>query len=118
MTLFTVRLLSSTLSKEVSVLAHPPTPVEVRQLQSSGELEVSWSDGLVRRFKDLDLRRACRCTICRQTLARQGLIQCAENIRILSIAPVGSYAIQVRFDDGHDRGIFPWAYLRHLGRET
>jgi len=92
-------------------------PIEIRQLQTSGELEISWSDGFVSRLKDAALRRACRCTACRQAIARHDAISCRENIRILSIAPVGSYALQLCFDDGHDRGIFPWEYLRQLGCE-
>lgn len=95
-----------------------PTPIEIRQLQASRELEIRWSDGFVSRFKDAALRRACRCTTCRQASARQDAIPCQENIRILSVVPVGSYAIQLCFDDGHDRGIFPWDYLRQLGCGT
>jgi DUF971 family protein len=30
--------------------------------------------------------------------------------------PVGSYAVQLVFSDGHERGIFPWVYLRELGQ--
>ncbi|HAN56792.1 MAG: gamma-butyrobetaine hydroxylase-like domain-containing protein [Pseudomonadota bacterium] len=97
-------------------MQNDPTPIEIRQLQASGELEISWSDGFVSRFKDAALRRACRCTTCRQASARQDVIPCPQDIRIRSIVPIGSYAIQLCFDDGHDRGIFPWDYLRQLGR--
>ena len=96
-------------------MSNEPAPIEIRQLAASRELEISWSDGLVSRFKDAALRRACRCTTCRQASARQETIPCPEDIRLLSIVPVGSYAIQFSFDDGHDRGIFPWDYLRRLG---
>lgn len=95
-------------------MPNDPTPIEIRQLQVSRELEISWSDGFISRFKDADLRQACRCTTCRQGT----IIPCPEDIRILSIVPVGSYAIQLCFDDGHDRGIFPWDYLRQLGRKV
>jgi DUF971 family protein len=36
------------------------------------------------------------------------------NVAILSIEPVGRYAIRIGFDDMHDTGIFSWAYLREL----
>ena len=36
------------------------------------------------------------------------------NVSIKSIKPVGSYAIQLVFDDGHDTGIYGWDYLHHL----
>ena len=29
--------------------------------------------------------------------------------------PVGNYAIQILYDDGHDTGIYSWEYLYELG---
>ena len=40
-----------------------------------------------------------------------------ENVRITGIDRCGHYAIQVIFDDGHDSGIYTWAYLWQLVRE-
>lgn len=39
-----------------------------------------------------------------------------RNIAIVAIEPVGNYAVRLRFDDGHDTGLFSWTYLRELGR--
>ena len=36
-------------------------------------------------------------------------------VAITNIKPVGNYAVQLEFDDGHDTGIFSWDYLRQLG---
>ena len=91
-------------------------PIEIRQLLASRELEIIWSDGSIARIKDVDLRRACRCTDCRRESGGPSMISHSENIRILKIIPVGAYAVQFCFDDQHDRGIFPWDYLRQLGR--
>lgn len=43
-----------------------------------------------------------------------------RNVTIAGIEQVGNYAVRLRFDDGHDSGIFSWAYLRDLAdhRET
>ena len=38
-----------------------------------------------------------------------------RDVLIDSIEPVGHYALQPRFSDGHDTGIFTWAYLYDLG---
>lgn len=38
-----------------------------------------------------------------------------KNVGIMRIEPVGNYAVRVVFDDGHDTGLFVWAYLRELG---
>ena len=38
-----------------------------------------------------------------------------EQVNIREIVPVGTYAIRLVFDDGHDSGIFTWNYLHELG---
>ena len=38
-----------------------------------------------------------------------------RNVAILSVAPMGNYAVRIGFDDLHDTGIYTWAYLRELG---
>jgi len=40
-----------------------------------------------------------------------------RNVAIAAIVPTGNYAVRIRFDDGHDTGIFTWHYLLELGRE-
>lgn len=37
------------------------------------------------------------------------------NVNIIEVNPVGSYAVRIVFDDGHDTGIYSWEYLRKLG---
>ena len=38
-----------------------------------------------------------------------------ENVSITNIEPVGHYAVKLIFDDGHDTGLYSWAYLYELG---
>ena len=38
-----------------------------------------------------------------------------ENVNITGIEPVGNYAVLLRFDDGHDTGIYSWQTLYELG---
>ena len=40
-----------------------------------------------------------------------------KNVGIMEVLPVGNYAVRIRFDDGHDTGLFSWDYLHELGRE-
>ena len=40
-----------------------------------------------------------------------------EQVTIAALEPVGNYAVRIRFDDGHDTGLFTWDYLHELGRE-
>ena len=37
-----------------------------------------------------------------------------KQVRITAIDPVGNYGVRLRFDDGHDTGIYAWNYLRDL----
>ena len=38
-----------------------------------------------------------------------------RNVTILSVDPVGNYAVRIGFDDMHSTGIYSWAFLRDLG---
>jgi DUF971 family protein len=38
-----------------------------------------------------------------------------RHVKIAALEPVGHYAVRIVFDDGHDSGLFTWAYLRELG---
>ncbi|MBK5197345.1 MAG: DUF971 domain-containing protein [Methyloceanibacter sp.] len=38
-----------------------------------------------------------------------------KNVGIVRVEPVGNYAVRIVFDDGHDTGLYVWAYLHELG---
>jgi DUF971 family protein len=81
------------------------------------ELEVQWADGSSSRFPYAWLRRCCRCAGC--TAARRAQGEAipyggSAPVSVIDVEPQGSYGIQLRFDDGHDRGIYPWRYLREI----
>lgn len=38
-----------------------------------------------------------------------------HNVLITGVAPTGQYALRLIFDDGHDSGLYTWAYLKELG---
>ena len=40
-----------------------------------------------------------------------------EAVEILTIEPVGNYAVRLHFSDSHSSGIYAWGYLQKLGRE-
>jgi len=46
----------------------------------------------------------------------QAVLQTGKrNIGLIGLEPIGNYAIQPQFSDGHDSGLFTWAYLKWLG---
>ncbi|MEO0810396.1 MAG: DUF971 domain-containing protein [Pseudomonadota bacterium] len=40
-----------------------------------------------------------------------------RNVKINELSPVGSYAVRIVFDDGHNTGLYTWDYLAELGRD-
>ena len=40
-----------------------------------------------------------------------------RQVKITRLEPVGNYAVRIIFSDGHDTGLYTWAYLLELGRE-
>lgn len=40
-----------------------------------------------------------------------------RDVQIMTVQPVGNYAVKIAFDDMHDTGIFSWGYLYELGAE-
>ncbi|MEX5361544.1 gamma-butyrobetaine hydroxylase-like domain-containing protein [Pseudomonas guariconensis] len=88
-------------------------PQSLRNLHGRGELAVHWPDAL-QIVSHARLRGACPCSQCRATKLRGGIAVVREDVRVERIEVQG-YGVQLVFSDGHERGIFPWAYLRDLG---
>lgn len=40
-----------------------------------------------------------------------------RNVRISALEQTGNYALKIRFDDGHDTGLYSWTYLHELGSD-
>jgi DUF971 family protein len=49
--------------------------------------------------------------------AQKQLVTGKRQVRIEILEPVGNYATRIRFDDGHDTGLYSWDYLYRLGKE-
>ncbi len=49
--------------------------------------------------------------------AERKVIGGKRNVEILSVQPVGNYAVKLAFDDMHDTGIYGWGYLHELGAQ-
>lgn len=49
--------------------------------------------------------------------AQKQIVRGKRGVRIEAVEPVGNYAARIRFDDGHDTGLYSWDYLFELGRE-
>jgi DUF971 family protein/molybdopterin converting factor small subunit len=93
-----------------------PTPIDIKLHQKSRILEISFDDGA--RF-DLPceyLRVFSPAAEVRVAEAQGHLVVDKQDVNITAITPVGQYAIQLHFDDGHDSGIYAWQTLYDLGQ--
>ncbi|MGM9490476.1 gamma-butyrobetaine hydroxylase-like domain-containing protein [Ideonella sp. YS5] len=92
------------------------TPTGITDHRLTGLLEITWADGLTSRLRHSLLREHCRCAGCEQLRRHgDGVLAAGEALRLVRIEPVGEHGLNLGFSDGHDRGIYPWTYLRQLG---
>lgn len=89
-------------------------PIELRLTNAGKRLEVVWRDDRTSGLSARRLRAACRCAACVRARADGAPIPSDDSVAITAIEPVGGYAVNLGFSDGHARGIFPWVYLREL----
>ncbi|MBC3361855.1 gamma-butyrobetaine hydroxylase-like domain-containing protein [Pseudomonas sp. SWRI154] len=88
-------------------------PLAVGNSPEKGQLRLSWPDGREQRLDHVELRRQCPCSQCR-AFRLQGLTVLVDSrVRVVEVHAQG-YGVQLVFSDGHERGIFPWAYLARL----
>ena len=91
-------------------------PTEIVLHQQSRELEIAFEDGLRCKLPFEFLRVNSPSAEVRGHGPGQETLQVGKrNVNVLNIDPVGSYAIKIDFDDGHDTGLFSWEYLHNLG---
>src|SRR5678816_1462528 len=93
-----------------------PQPTEIVLHQGSKVLEVTFSDGKVFRLPYEFLRVYSPSAEVRGHGPGQEVLQTGkQSVEIRSMEPVGSYAVQPQFSDGHGTGIYSWDYLYDLG---
>jgi DUF971 family protein len=103
-----------------------PTPISLsKSLERT--LKIEWSDGAVHEIPFIALRKGCQCAQCNEERMKpaekeklnSGLpILTAAQARPLDIEemhPVGNYAYNIHFSDGHRSGIFTFELLRGIG---
>ena len=79
-------------------------------------LRLAWHDGKAAELGAARLRAACRCAWCTRARIDGTFAASFDGVTIEQLAPIGGYAINILFTDGHGRGIYPWAYLHKLAR--
>jgi DUF971 family protein len=94
-----------------------PLPTEILLHQQSRRLEMAYTDGARYALTFEFLRVHSPSAEVRGHGPGQEVLQTGKRgVEIVALEPVGNYAVQPRFSDGHDSGIYSWDYLYDLGR--
>jgi DUF971 family protein len=97
-------------------MSRTPRPVNIVLHQRSRTLEIEFDDGAHFTLSCEYLRVYSPSAEVQGHGPGQEVLQVGkENVTITEIEPVGSYAVCLHFDDGHDTGIYSWDTLYALG---
>ncbi|MBE2203302.1 MAG: DUF971 domain-containing protein [Chthoniobacterales bacterium] len=94
-------------------------PTSVQKI--GGELAIAWSDGSESFLPLESLRRKCPCAACEGEPDVTGFVEKPVKVfgtgsfDLLSWQMVGGYAIQPHWGDGHNTGLYTYAFLKSLG---
>ena len=93
--------------------------VEPREIMQEGDrqLRVTWGDGRACLYGAAALRRACPCAQCVNEWTGQRVLApeaVSDDLEISDLQLVGRYALNFRWSDGHETGIYSFRYLRQL----
>jgi DUF971 family protein len=94
-------------------------PESIEWNAPSRTLRLAWPSESEVQLSAALLRQACKCASCEQA-RRHGQMPAVTDTSfdVLQISPVGMSGLQLHFSDGHDRGIYPWPYLRQLSKDN
>ncbi len=93
-----------------------PIPTEITLHKKSRMLELNFDDGGQYRLPAEFLRVFSPSAEVRGHGPGQETLQTGKrNVEITGLEPVGNYAVQPTFSDGHNTGIYSWDWLHHLG---
>jgi prepilin-type processing-associated H-X9-DG protein len=90
-------------------------PQEVVLAADRRHLRLGWDGGETIVLAAEDIRLACRCAWCTRARIDGTFAENFKDATIHSVEPIGDYALNIGFADGHARGVFPWTYLRAIG---
>jgi DUF971 family protein len=85
--------------------------------ESDSKISIKWSDDSEASYSAADLRRNCPCATCVNEWTGEKILRrdaVSDDLTFNHISIVGRYALNFHFSDGHDTGIFSFAYLKTL----
>ena len=108
-----------TVPPPTSAIPAAAAPIALTVHQHSRVLEIVFDDGASFRIPFELMRVYSPSAEVQGHGPGQEVLQTGKrDVVVDDLAAVGHYAVQPRFSDGHDTGIFSWSYLYHLGRDA
>jgi DUF971 family protein len=93
-----------------------PIPTEIKLRSRSRLLDVTFDDGQRFELPFEYLRvHSPSAEVKGHGPGQEVLVTGKETVGIRGVEPIGQYAVRLIFDDGHDTGLYTWAYLYELG---
>ncbi|MGV3607459.1 MAG: DUF971 domain-containing protein [Planctomycetaceae bacterium] len=98
-------------------------PIQLEIVENAA-LQITWSDGQKQRYPFRLLRDACPCATCKEKQTKPKdplalpLLTTAQiaPLKVTGMEPLGNYAYNIAFSDGHDTGIYTLDHLRQIGQ--
>ena len=90
------------------------SPESVVLAADRSRLRLAWPNGEQAEVSSARLRAACRCAWCTRARIDGAFPASFESVAIDRLVPIGGYAVNIAFSDGHACGIYPWPYLRTI----
>ncbi|HET7754147.1 MAG TPA: DUF971 domain-containing protein [Anaeromyxobacteraceae bacterium] len=94
--------------------SEPPESLDVTE---RGELHIVWPGGHEVRVPAMTLRDGCPCAECVEEGTGRKILDSSTipaDITPTELKPVGNYAVQIFWSDGHSTGIYSWQTLREV----
>jgi DUF971 family protein len=93
------------------------TAARIHADRTAGTLTLEWRDGHRTDYEARELRLLCPCAFCRGEAGLPGWLDTsptltAEQVRLVDVQLVGSYALAPSWGDGHHTGYYTFAMLR------
>ena len=93
-------------------------PIEIVLHRASHKLEVAFDDGTRYELPCEYLRvESPSAEVQGHGPSQRVWVGGKRDVNISAIEPIGNYAVVLRFNDGHDSGIYTWSFLKELGEQ-
>ncbi len=102
---------------DTASVSEPPWPTEIRVRRSAREIAISFDNGDSFTLPAEYLRVESPSAEVQGHGVKKTILGGKRHVGILGVEPVGTYALRILFDDGHDTGLYSWRLLHRLGAE-